>query len=271
MKKMIAIVLALMLCVSALSVVAFAAEGNITIHVQMPEGALTPSIWAWGGSGDVFAAEGWPGKQMTKNGDWWEIEVPADTTGIIVSTQGNVDQTDNIEDTFDKDVWITCTMGDDGKYDATYTFEGPGGEAVEPEEKPQEPVVIDAYYVTGSTETFGNWDAGNAAGKMTKGDDGIWSITFSNVAAGDYSVKVTIGNWDQSWGGSGENGNFDFTVAEAGDVTVKFNPETQVVDVIVNGEAMNPGTGDMNLAAVSVALLAATAGVVALVGKKKEF
>jgi hypothetical protein len=140
---------------------------------------------------------------------------------------------------------------------------------------PQPPVVeptIDAYYVagTGALCNGKDWDPGAAENVMTKGEDGIWTITYTNVPAGEYEVKVTAGSWDNNWGANGAaNGdNVKFTVEEAGDITVKFNPATNWISVY-NGE--NPLTNDMSLAGIGIALLAATAGVVALVGKKKEF
>ena len=131
---------------------------------------------------------------------------------------------------------------------------------------------FDAYYVagTGALCNGKEWDAGAAENKMTKGDDGIWTITYTNVPAGEYEVKVTAGSWDNNWGANGAaNGeNVKFTIEEAGDITVKFNPATGWISVY-NGE--NPLTNDVSLAGIGIALLAATAGVVALVGKKKEF
>ena len=107
---------------------------------------------------------------------------------------------------------------------------------------------------------------------MVKGDDGLCYITYKNVAAGDYSLKVTKGSWDECWGdpNSGDkDGNCVFTLTEANDVTVAFNPETGVVYILVGDETV-PETGDMNLTAVAAALLVAAAGVVAIT-KKKEF
>ena len=131
---------------------------------------------------------------------------------------------------------------------------------------------FDAYYVagTGALCNGKEWDAGAVENKMTKGDDGIWTITYTNVPAGEYEVKVTAGSWDNNWGANGAaNGeNVKFTIEEAGDITVKFNPATGWISVY-NGE--NPLTNDVSLAGIGIALLAATAGVVALVGKKKEF
>lgn len=128
---------------------------------------------------------------------------------------------------------------------------------------------FDAYYVTGEGELMGNWAADNASGLMTEVEDGIWTKTYT-APAGKYSLKVTAGNWDNCWGGFGENNNYDFELTEETEITVKFNEKTQQVSVLA-GEEIIPDTGDMSLAGISIALLAATAGVVALVGKKKEF
>ena len=137
-----------------------------------------------------------------------------------------------------------------------------------PEQKPEAPA--DATYIVAGVGSLcgAEWDPAAEANKMTKSTDGTYTKTYSNVPAGSYSIKVTDGSWANSWGGDGENGNFDFTVSAAGDVVVKFNPATNEVSVSVNGESVK--TGDVSLAAVSVALLAATAGLVAIVSKKED-
>ena len=259
MKKLFAIALALMLCISVLSVAAFAAE-TITVRVKL-DAQSTPNAWAWGDYGDAFSA--WPGQPMTQNGEYWEVTVPVGTTGFIVNYGDGQAQTSDITIPGDADVTINVAAD-------LSSFEVVGAPAVDPQPQPQ-PTPAGDYYVAGVGALCGaEWDPANAANKMTKGDDGIYSITYSNVAAGKYSLKVTNGSWDQSWGGNGENGNFDFEVTEANDVTVKFNPETQVVSIVI-GDDVLVGTGDVSLAAVSVALLAATAGLVVVVSKKKEF
>lgn len=255
MKKLFAIALALMLCISVLSVAAFAAE-TITVRVKL-DAQSTPNAWAWGDYGNAFAA--WPGEPMTQNGEYWEISVPTGTTGFIVNYGEGQAQTANIDIAGDADV--TLEISSDLQ---TVNVVTGGGEITPP------PTDGD-YYVAGVGSLCGaEWDAGNADNKMTKGADGIYTKTYTNVAAGNYSLKVTNGTWDQSWGGNGENGNFDFEVTEACDVTVQFNPNTQQVSIVVGGETILPGTGDVSLAAVSVALLAATAGLVVVVSKKKE-
>lgn len=154
------------------------------------------------------------------------------------------------------------------KYDpATYTVSVEvNGAPTDGEVVP--PVDYDAYYVTGSTEWLGNWAECNENGLMTE-EDGVYVKTFENVTAGTVELKVNVGNWSADWGYNGNN--FKFEVAEGDNVTVTFNPANQTVSVAVNGVNVNPITGDVSLAGVGIALLAATAGLVALVGKKKEF
>ena len=44
-----------------------------------------PHCWAWTANGDVFDV--WPGEPMTASGDWYTIELPKGTVGIIISDQ----------------------------------------------------------------------------------------------------------------------------------------------------------------------------------------
>ncbi len=149
-----------------------------------------------------------------------------------------------------------------------------GGKTTDKEED-KKPVVDPnaSYFVAGVEALCGsNWNEKDEANKMTYAN-GVYTLTYKNVAAGKYQLKVTNGTWEQSWGGTGENGNFDFEVTTAGDVTVEFNPAKGQVSLIIGDERIDgpATTGDVSLAAVSVALLAATAGLVAVVSKKKEF
>ena len=261
MKKMFAIVLALMLCVSVLSVAAFAANGELVIHIDAPDSWAECYAYNWPGD----ALGGWPGTKLTKGSDGQYTVTVSSCDGMVISAGNEKPQTVDITglDFSKGEAWIVVgDAGADGKHTYTVSY-GEGEEPVAP------PVVEGDFYVAGnSADVFGaEWDAGYAANKMTLGDDGCYYITYTAVPAGKYSLKVTNGTWDKSWGGNGENGNFDIELTETTDVTVKFNPNKEDVTVIA-GEAI---LGDMSLAAVSVALLAATAGLVAVVSKKKEF
>ena len=137
-------------------------------------------------------------------------------------------------------------------------------------EAPTVPVTGDVseFFVAGVSGLCGSeWKENDPANQMLKGSDGLCYKTFKNVPAGTYEFKVTKGNWDESWGVAGAN--VAFTLDKAEDVTIAFNPATGDIYVL-RGDDTVPEFGDVSLTAVAVALLAATAGVVAIV-KKKEF
>ncbi len=153
----------------------------------------------------------------------------------------------------------------------------PTTEATEPTTEATEPTteatedtapVLSEYRVVGNTDWLGNWDAAHEAGRMTQVAEGVYEITFKNVAAGEYQFKVTNGTWDQNWGGDGPDGNYMLNVPEAGDITITFKIADGSISVKL---PTTPETGDVSIAAICVAMLAATAGLVCTVSKKKEF
>lgn len=280
MKKMFAIVLALMLCVSVLSVSAFAAEGKTTVHAKVPADWTAPNAYGWV---DRVGNPSWPGDAMTANGEWWDGSIDATNDRIIINNNDGTSgpQTSDITIEAGKEIWLVVSQADDGSYSATVSYTAPGDDVTPPEDETpkdetpkdetpkDEPAPAGDYYVAGSEGLCGvEWVVDAAENKMTYAN-GVYSITFKNVPAGNYSFKVTQGDWNkENWGGTGENGNFDFENPVAGDVTIEFNANTKAISVTDGG---GNKTGDVSLAAVSVALLAATAGLVVVVSKKKEF
>lgn len=112
MKKTIAILIAVMLMVSCLSLTAFAAEDNemVPVVVKVPEGWDSPNLWAWADDGtNAFAA--WPGEQMEVLAEgWYYIWVPNFVQNVIVNANQGTDaavQTDGIAVEAGKEVWIT--------------------------------------------------------------------------------------------------------------------------------------------------------------------
>lgn len=223
---MIAIALVLMLCVSALSISAFAA-GTVKVTAEVPAEWTAPYCYGWV---DGTTNSHWPGVLMTKSGSEWVAEIPANCNRVIINNGqgGGTNQTADLTIEAGKDVKVVVT-----KSGSTISASVNG---VEPAPAP----TPSGYYVTGSGDVFSNWTECNTNGKMTE-SNGIYVKEFTGVAAGDYSIKVNDGTWANSWGGNGENGNYDFNVAEANStVTVKFNPADNTVTVEVNGNS----TGD---------------------------
>lgn len=112
MKKTIAILIAVMLMVSCLSLTAFAAEDSemVPVVVKVPEGWDAPNLWAWADDGtNAFAA--WPGEAMEELAEgWYYTYVPNFVQNVIVSANQGTDaaiQTDGIVLEAGKEVWIT--------------------------------------------------------------------------------------------------------------------------------------------------------------------
>ena len=69
-----------------------------------------------------------------------------------------------------------------------------------------------------------SWDT--ASNKMTYLGDGIYSLTFRNLAAATYEYKVAInGSWNENYGANGalDGGNIQLTVPSLMDVTIYYS------------------------------------------------
>ena len=84
---------------------------------------------------------------------------------------------------------------------------------------------------------------------MTKGDDGIWTITYTDVQP-EAAIQLKVlknHSWDEAWGDKETGDNYTFNVDTACDVTVSFDPATETVNVTGDGV-----TQDTELDAYSV-------------------
>ena len=123
MKKAIAVLIALVMMVSCLSLTAFAAEDNemVPVLVKVPEGWDAPNCWAWADDGtNAFAA--WPGEAFEAwEEGWYYIYVPSFVQNIIVNANQGTDdavQTDGIVVEAGKEVWIT--VAEDNSAEVSY-------------------------------------------------------------------------------------------------------------------------------------------------------
>ena len=125
----------------------------------------------------------------------------------------------------------TFTVDETGIYTVTVTFNAETQEINVTTVKTGEAGAVEhAYSVMGTLN--GNWDNDS---DMTKGDDGIYTITFEDVAAGNYEFKVRV---DHDWSVSYPGSNYQLTVDQDGSkVVITFNEETKEVNAIVTAPA----------------------------------
>ena len=135
--------------------------------------------------------------------------------------------------------WAMSTSGENCKIKTTiagvYTFKWNASSKKLSVVYPTEAVEIN-YYITGSGNLVGGdgWKANEI--KMTN-NDGTYTYTFTNLAAGNYEMKITQGNWDNTLGFSnlatsyvGVTGNNDnniiMALADATNLTVTVTGTT---------------------------------------------
>lgn len=211
MKRLLSVLLCLAM-VLAVMPMAFAAD-TIRLYCKAPDSWTNCNIYAWVDGGASNAQ--WPGVAMTKGSDGiWYADVDASYNKVIFNNGS--EQTANLDVPTDSNVQYNYAAGSWSAY----------GEVVE---------VVEKYFVAG-TATLCNgesWVPNAAVNQMTEGADGLYTITFENVPAGDYAFKVTDGTWSNSWGKDGGNDNYTLTTDSTSNITITFNSQTKAIDVDV--------------------------------------
>ena len=80
-----------------------------------------------------------------------------------------------------------------------------------------------------------DWDPACEATAMQQGDDGLYTLTVE-LPAGDYEFKVALdGDWTVNYGSDGaqDGPNYPLSLASAGTVTFTYDPETHLVEVVI--------------------------------------
>lgn len=232
------------------SLVAEAAAPTVKIFFEKPEDWTTPVINVWDNSAVV---EG--GENVTV---WTNQEKPSlledETTGLYyVSVQSSnwtgfqfVDAETSAEfriddagvlkafNGFTADTSVYYLADEEGTY-GWYT-DAEGNDALEIEEVKAK----EEYYLVG-TISPNAWNAtASEDAKLAKNEDGTYSITINDVAAGTHQIKVLQDpetfKWNLAWGGTGSGGNCEFEVKVTSDVTVTIDPADETHTAVVNVE-----------------------------------
>ena len=257
MKKLLAILLALILCVGTLSVVSFAAQ-TTTVHAYVPSDWNKPNVYGW------FSAEGnpnWPGDAMTQEeGQWYTGTIDATNDRVIINNDSGSPQTVDLElDAGYEAIWVVVTkVGGEGKFEANVYYSEDevqlpsGGETPSTPDTPDTPdAPADDYAASNANGQFaapsslaivgtgipgvGEWNPGDAAGTMTA-NGLVYEITLSCPAGTNMKFKFAgNGAWDDTCNlGSGtatiggttnlvnDGGSSDMALTVSEDCVLKF-------------------------------------------------
>ena len=101
--------------------------------------------------------------------------------------------------------------------------------------------VAPVYSIIGAdtgSQGYSGWLGWAEDADMTKGEDGMYSVRFDNMAAGDYMYKVRVNHaWDVNYGLNGVTSAADhipMTIeADSTDIIIYFDPQTKLTSVVV--------------------------------------
>ena len=73
------------------------------------EDCADPSCWAWSAPDGTNAFASWPGEALSKDGDWYNIQVPGWINSVIINANEGAVQTTDLSVETGKEVWIVVT------------------------------------------------------------------------------------------------------------------------------------------------------------------
>lgn len=170
---------------------------------------------------------------MTAAGDgFYSAAVPLGSTVILCRMNPN-DLENNWNNKWNQTA--NLSLQSDGKncfYQPAFLWDGAGNEhwgTLTQAPDVEEPEL--RYTVAGDAGLCGaSWDP--AQNPMTETSEGIWEITFTEVPAGTYQFKVTVGTWANSWGAS-DGGNCVAELTVLSNLTITFNADTKEITTSV--------------------------------------
>ena len=98
---------------------------DVTVHAQVPADWADPSCWAWSAPDGTNAFASWPGEALTKDGDWYNIQVPGWINSVIINANEGAVQTTDLSVETGKEVWVVVTDAEN----AQVFYEAPAQDA----------------------------------------------------------------------------------------------------------------------------------------------
>ena len=253
MKRILAI-LCVIACLCGLCVPAMAA-GTITVSVKSSWSQVNLYVW----EADPMAS--WPGTPMTKNGDWWTLEIPAGAYTNVIANDGT-NQTADLKMDGSADCWIDAAAG--VVYTDAACTKPFGGAAPSNPSNPGGGVNLGGLNSLALVGTgipgVGEWNPGDAAGDMVKVSDGVYTKVIAVTAGTAMSFKIA-GNdaWDDAYNfGAGEagtaasvgtkvslingGGSQDIAFTATADGNLKFTVDLNAMTVLI--ESTNEEAGN---------------------------
>ena len=235
MKRAIAIITVLVLCLCMLPMAAFAAN-DVTLYLK------PNSNWLMDGA--RFAAytwdigDAWFDATDSDNDGCYEIKVPAGVSNIIFCRMNPGTTENNWNNKWNQTADLViptdganCYTVADGTWD-----KGGGNWSVFGSDTPVEPEPErdPVYVVAGVSALCGSeWDVSDVNNQMTKNDDGTYSKTYKNLPAGTYEFKIVLNGG--IWIPEGMGNNQIIHTETAGDVTITINPADNSITVVAEG------------------------------------
>ena len=245
MKRILCLALAFVLLLGMVPVTARAAEGT-TLYLKPNDNWLEANarfaVYSWEGSDSAWNSMTGP----DENGIY-EGTVPAGHTNIIFCRMNPDAAANDWNNKWNQTADLTVPTDGGNLYTLNAGDWNGGGVwsiyGEEPEEPSSEVEESSSeaggdeealYIVAGVAALCGSeWNAADTANRMHLMEDGTYTITYADVAPGTYSLKVTDGTWNNSWGDNGQN--YTFEVSVACDVTVTFDPDAYTVHATGDG------------------------------------
>ena len=230
MKRVLAIVLCLAMCLGLLAVTASAADGT-KVYLKPNDN--------WKKDGARFAVycfgngEKWIDMTASSTDGIYEVTIPAGYPNIIFCRMNPGTTANNWSNKWNQTADLTVPTDDKiccniTGWDNSSQWTTLGGEVAP---------IVTHYVVAGQPDSAfgGYWNTtANETNKMTlkAGTTNIYELVLKNLPVGsDYQFKVVkISSTGEEWFGNGQ-ANIGFEVHTVGDVTITFNADTHEINV----------------------------------------